>query len=355
LPVRVAGGNAPDLALIAQPGLLKQMVQQRKALKPPAQTLANVERYWSPEWKQYGSVGGTFYAAPLSSSMKSLVWYSPKAFRQAGYEVPKTWDQLTLLSDTIANAGPGKPWCGGLASGTATGWPATDWLEQVVLRSHGGDVYDKWVSGALRFTAPEITDSMRTVGAWMQNPRWANGGFGDVRSIATTRFQEAGLPILKGQCWMLQQSSYYGAHWPAGTTIGPDGDVFAFFMPTINPAVRTPVIGAGEFVTAFADRPEVQAVQTYLSTPEWATSRIAAAPGWLSANRGVSLDSYQNPLDRLAAGYLTDPDATFRFDASDLMPAAVGTGQEWRSMTAWFAEGLPIDQVASDINAAWPS
>lgn len=355
LPVRVAGGNAPDLALIPQPGLLKQMVTQRKAVKPPAQTLANVERYWSPEWKRYGSVDGTFYAAPMSSSMKSLVWYSPQAFRQAGYEVPKTWDELMRLSDTIANAGQGKPWCGGLASGTATGWPATDWLEQVVLRRYGGEVYDKWVNGDIRFTAPEITDSMRTVAGWMQNPRWVNGGFGDVRSIATTTFQEAGRPILAGQCWMLQQSSYYGAQWPVGTTIGPDGDVFGFYLPTIDPAVRDPVVGAGEFVTAFADRPEVQAVQTYLSTPEWAASRVAVAPGWLSANRGVSPSSYQNPLDQLAAKYLTDPNTTFRFDASDLMPAAVGSGQEWRSMTAWFAEGLPIDRVASDINAAWPS
>jgi alpha-glucoside transport system substrate-binding protein len=354
LPVRVAGGNAPDIAVIPQPGLLKQMVNQHKVIKPPAQTIANVDRYWSPVWKQYGSVDGTFYAAPLSSSMKSFVWYSPKAFRQAGYETPRTWDELTRLSDTIANARRGKPWCGGLASGTATGWPATDWLEQVVLRRYGGEVYDKWVNGTIRFTAPEITDSMRTVAAWMQNPNWVNGGFGDVRSIATTTFQAAGQPILTGQCWMLQQSSYYGAQWPEGTTIGPDGDVYAFFLPTINPAVRNPVVAGGEFVTAFADRAEVQAVQTYLSTPEWATSRVAVAPGWVSANRGVPLASYQNPLDQEAAKHLTEPDATVRFDASDLMPAAVGAGQEWRSMTAWFAEGLPIEVVARDVNAAWP-
>jgi alpha-glucoside transport system substrate-binding protein len=330
------------------------MVKTGKVVKPSEQTAANASKYWTKDWVNYGSVDGTFYAAPLGSSMKSLVWYSPKAFEKAGYMTPQTWDELMRLSATIAESGKGKPWCGGLASGAATGWPATDWLEQIVLREHGPEVYDSWVAGDTRFSSPEIMGSMHTLADWMQNPQWVNGGFGDVKSIATTRFQDAGHPILSGKCWMLQQSSFYSAQWPKGTKLGPSGDVNAFYLPTINNDVKTPVIGAGEFVTAFSDRDEVQAVQTYLSTPDWARSRIAVAPGWLSANNGVNPKEYTDPVDQLAAKYLTDPDATFRFDASDLMPAAVGSGQEWKSMTAWFADGLPIPQVAKDIDAAWP-
>lgn len=355
LPVRVTGGNAPDLAIIPQPGLLQKMVQTGKVAKPSAQTAANVDKNWNKTWKTYGSVKGTFYAAPMSANMKSFVWYSPKAFQQAGYQVPKTWDDLMKLSDTIAKAGKGKPWCGGIGSGTATGWPATDWLEEVVLRTGGGDVYDKWVSHDIKFNSPEITDAMKQLANWMQNPAWVNGGFGDVKSIATTTFQDAGKPVLNGQCWMLQQASFYEAQWPKGTKVGPDGDVFAFYLPGINDSVKTPVEGGGEFVTAFSNRPEVQAVQNYLSTPEWATSRIKVAPGWVSANQGVDKSVYTDPIDKLSAQYLTDPDATFRFDASDLMPAAVGAGQEWKSMTAWFAEGQSIDQVTKDIDAAWPN
>ncbi|HEX6499659.1 MAG TPA: ABC transporter substrate-binding protein [Micromonosporaceae bacterium] len=355
LPVRVTGGNAPDLAIIPQPGLLQKMVQTGKVAKPSAQTAANVDKYWNKTWKTYGSVKGTFYAAPMSANMKSFVWYSPKAFQKAGYQVPKTWDDLMKLSDTIAKSGQGKPWCGGIGSGTATGWPATDWLEEVVLRTGGGDVYDKWVSHDLKFSSPEITDAMKQLANWMQNPAWVNGGFGDVKSIATTTFQDAGKPILTGKCWMLQQASFYEAQWPKGTKVAEDGDVFAFYLPGINPSVKTPVEGGGEFVTAFSNRPEVQAVQTYLSTPEWATSRIKVAPGWVSANQGVDKSVYTDPIDKLSAQYLTDPDATFRFDASDLMPAAVGAGQEWKSMTAWFAQGQSIDQVAKDIDAAWPA
>ena len=121
LPVRVAGGNAPDIAVIPQPGLLQKMVKTGKVFKPPQQTVTNEDK-WSKVWKDYGSVNGTFYAAPMSANMKSLVWYSPKAFAAAGYQVPKTWADMMSLSDKIAASGK-KPWCGGIRSGTATGWP----------------------------------------------------------------------------------------------------------------------------------------------------------------------------------------------------------------------------------------
>ncbi|WP_045306418.1 ABC transporter substrate-binding protein [Saccharothrix sp. ST-888] len=353
LQVRVTGGNAPDFAIIPQPGLLAQMVKSGKAVKPPTQTVAN-EGKWSPVWKTYGSVNGTFYAAPMSANMKSLVWYSPKAFKASGYQVPQTWADLMALSDRIAKAGGGKPWCGGIGSGTATGWPATDWLEEAVLGSYGGDVYDQWVGHQVKFGDPKIISALQTVAGWMQNPAWVNGGFGDVKSIATTTFQDAGTPILSNKCWMLQQASFYQAQWPKGTKIGPDGDIFAFHLPAVNPAVANPVEGGGEFLTAFSNRPEVQAVQNYLSSSDWASSRVKVSTGWVSANQGVDKSLYTDPIDKLSAESLTDPTATFRFDASDLMPAAVGAAQEWKSLTKWFAEGQAIPKVAADIDAAWP-
>jgi alpha-glucoside transport system substrate-binding protein len=356
LPVRVQGGNAPDLAIIPQPGLVEQMVKSGKVVKPPAQTVANEDKYWAKIWKTYGSVNGTFYAAPMSANMKSLVWYSPKAFTQAGYQVPTTWDEMMQLSTKIAAANKGKPWCGGIGSGTATGWPATDWLEEIVLGKYGGDVYDQWVSHKIKFSDSQIQDAMQTLQNWMLNPAWVNGGFGNVKTIATTTFQDAGKPVLTGQCWMLQQASFYAAQWAKGTKVAQDGDVFAFKLPAVDSSVSTPVEGGGEFITAFSSKPEVQAVQNYLSTPEWATSRIkSSTSGWVSANQGVDKSVYTDPIDQLSAKYLTDPSATFRFDASDLMPAAVGAGQEWKSMTAWFAQGQSIQQVAKDIDAAWPS
>jgi alpha-glucoside transport system substrate-binding protein len=355
LTVQVAGGNPPDIAFIPQPGLLQKMVKSGKVVKPPQAVVDNVDKYWNKAWKAYGTVNGTFYAAPMSANMKSMVWYSPKAFKTAGYTVPTTWADLMTLSDKIAASGTMKPWCGGIGSGTATGWPATDWLEEIVLGNQGGDVYDKWVNHDVKFSSPEITQAMTTLASWMKNPKYVNAGFGDVKSIATTTFQDAGKPILTGKCAMLQQASFYGAQWPKGTKIGADGDVMAFYLPGSNPSIQTPVEGGGEFATAFASRPEVQAVQSYLSTPDWHSSRVKVATGWVSANSGVDKALYTDPVDQLSAKYLTDPNATFRFDASDLMPAAVGAGSEWKEMTAWFSSDKPTADVLKAIDATWPA
>ena len=357
LPVKVNGGNAPDLAIVPQPGLLQQMVATGAVKKPPEQTVKN-EDNWPAVWKSYGSVNGTFYAAPMSANMKSLVWYSPSYFKQHNYQVPTTWQDMMSLSAKMVTDAKGangfKPWCGGIASGTASGWPATDWLEEVVLGKYGGDVYDKWVAGEIKFSDQQIIDAMNTVKSWLQNPSWVNGGYGNVKTIATTTFQNAGLPILKDKCGMLQQASFYGAQLPKGTKVGPDGDIMAFKLPGVSSSVSTPVEGGGEFVTAFSDKPAVQAVQNYLSSPEWASSRVKVATGWVSANTKVDKSLYTDPIDQLSAKYLTDKSATFRFDASDLMPAAVGAGAEWKEMVAWFGQGKSTTAVAQAIDAAWP-
>ena len=356
LPVKVNGGNAPDLAIIPQPGLLQQMVATGAVKKPPAQTVAN-ENNWTSVWKSYGSVNGTFYAAPMSANMKSMVWYSPKFFAAHGYTVPTTWAGLMALSAKMATdmaASGGKPWCGGISSGTASGWPATDWLEEVVLGTFGGQTYDDWISHKVTFSSTQITQAMNTIAGWMHNPAWVNGGVGGVQTIASTTFQNAGLPILKDKCGMLQQASFYEAQWPKGTTVSPTGDVYAFYLPGVNPSIPTPVEGGGEFVAAFSSDKATQYVQDYVSSPEWADSRIQVAPGWVSANTKVNKSLYTDPIDQLSAKYLADPNATFRFDASDAMPAAVGSGEEWKAMVDWFGSNKSISDVTKEIDAAWP-
>jgi alpha-glucoside transport system substrate-binding protein len=357
LPTKVSGGNAPNLAIIPQPGLLSQMVLTGSVKKPPAGTVAN-ENNWNAAWKSYGTVAGQFYAAPMSANMKSLVWYSPKFFAAHHYTVPTTWSALMALSAKMATdmGSTGKPWCGGISSGTASGWPATDWLEEAVLGTYGGQVYDDWISHKVKFEDPKIETAMHTVASYMQNPAWVNGGYGGVQTIATTTFQNAGVPILHNKCGMLQQASFYEAQWPKGTKVGPDptDDVMAFYLPAVDSSISKPVEGGGEFVTAFSSAPAVQAVQNYVSSPEWAEARIKVAPGWVSANQKVDQALYTDPIDKLSAQYLADPSATFRFDASDAMPAAVGSGEEWKAMVAWFGGGKSIAAVAKEIDGAWP-
>ncbi len=358
LPVEVEGGSPPDLAVIPQPGLLAEMVNTGAVKKPPAQTVAN-ENNWPSIWKTLATVNGTFWAAPESANMKTLVWYSPQQFAANGWTVPTTWQQLMTLSAQIASSGKMKPWCGGISSGTATGWPSADWLSQIVLSDFGPTVYSNWVAGKVKFSSPQIQAAMTIVKNWMQNPAWVNGGFGGVSSIATTTFQDAGLPILKGQCAMLQQASFYEAQLPTGTTVGsaPTDQAYAFYLPPVNPSLGsnyTPIMGGGEFTTAFSSAPSVQMVQNYLSSPEWADSRIKVAPGWVSANTKVDKSLYTDPIDQLSAKYLSDPNSTFEFSADDSMPAAV-ENEFWKAMTAWFSGSESQSAAAAQVDAAWSS
>ncbi len=356
LPVRVAGGNAPDIAYIPQPGLLQTVVKTGKVVEVSAPASANVDKYFGKDWRGYGTVNGKLYATPLGANVKSLVWYSPKSFADGGYQVPQTWDELMTLTDKIANDKPdAKPWCAGIASDAATGWPATDWLEDLMLRTAGPDVYDQWVSHKIPFNDPQVATALAKVGAILKNPKYVNGGYGDVSSIATTTFQDGGLTILDGSCYMHRQASFYAANWPKGTKVAPDGDVFAFYLPTIDPAKGKPVEGGGEFVAAFRTAPEVQAFQTFLSSPEWANEKAKATPGggWVSANKGLDVKNLTSPIDQLAAKTLQDPAAIFRFDGSDAMPGAVGAGSFWKGMTDWITGKSDADTL-NYIEKSWP-
>ena len=356
LPVRVKGGNAPDIAYLPQPGLLATMVATGQVKPAPAEVTANVDKNM-PDWKNYGTVDGTFYAAPLGANVKSFVWYSPQMFKDKGYEIPKTWDELMALTAKIAadNAGSDvKPWCAGIESGDATGWPATDWMEDVILRFAGTETYDKWVKHEIPFNDPAIADAMAKVGAILKDPKYVNGGYGDVKTIASTSFQDGGQPILDGQCYMHRQASFYAANWPEGTKVAPDGDVWAFYLPSKDETTK-PVLGGGEFVAAFADRPEVKAFQTYLSSVEWANERAktCGSGGCVTANKNADPNLLTNPVDKLSATILTDKAATFRFDGSDIMPGAVGAGTFWKGMTNWIT-GQSDKEVLDYIEQSWP-
>jgi alpha-glucoside transport system substrate-binding protein len=359
LPTRVQAGNPPDIAILPQPGLLQTLVRDYDAVLPaPEQVEANVDEGWAPEWKEYGTVDGEFYAAPLGSNMKSFVWYSPSMFEEAGYEIPETWDELTELTATIAegNEGATRPWCAGMESGDASGWPGTDFIEDVVLRSAGPEVYDQWYTHEIPFNDPQIVEAWDAAGDILKNPDYVNGGLGGVDSIATAPWTDAGFQILSGNCWMHRAANFYATQWPEGTEVAPDGDVYAFYLPPMN-ADERPILVAGEFIGAFDDRPEVVAFQTYLSSSDWANAKAVATPagGWVSANNGLDPELLASEVDKLTAEILADPESVTRFDASDLMPSAVGTDSFWNGIIEWFASDQSSEDVTTAIENSWPS
>ncbi|WP_062527231.1 ABC transporter substrate-binding protein [Demequina rhizosphaerae] len=355
--VRVEAGDPPNLAIIPQPGLLQRLVEAGAVMEAPEAVAANVDEFWSESWKEYGTFDDTFYAAPLMASVKGWVWYSPTDFADNGYEVPATWDEMMALTDEMAARSADnpqyRPWCIGFESGDATGWPGTDWIEDIVLRQSGAEVYDQWVAGEVQFSSDEIKEAFDTFGEIALNSDYVNGGFGGPESIISTSFNDGGLPILDGNCSMHHQASFYEAQWPEGTTVAEDGDVWAFLTPPMAEGDPAGVTGGGEFVAAFDSDPATVALQTFMSSDTWANERVSLG-GVISANTGLDPANASSPIGQAAIEILQDPETVFKFDASDLMPAAVGAASFWTGITDWVNGTRSTDDVTSFIDSTWP-
>lgn len=354
--VRAQGGNAPDIAIFPQPGLMGDLAS-RDYIQPASDGVkANVEKYWSKDWAGYATKDGTLYGAPLMASVKGFIWYSPAKFAEWGVEVPTTWDELLAVTKTIQEKTGKAPWCAGFGSDAATGWPGTDWVEDLVLRQAGPDTYDKWVSHEVPFSDPAIKKAFDSLGEILLNPDYVNAGFGDVKSINTTPFGDVARAMGDGSCALTHQASFFDGFLtdPANgnATVGPDADIWAFITPSAE-AGGSAVTGGGEIVAAFSNDADTNKVLEYLSSPEWANSRVKLG-GVISANNGLDPASASSPILQEAIKVLQDPKTTFRFDASDLMPGVVGAGSFWTGMVDWI-NGKSTDEVLKNIDASWPS
>ncbi|HEY5664329.1 MAG TPA: ABC transporter substrate-binding protein [Ilumatobacter sp.] len=356
---QVEGGNPPDISIFPQPGKLADFARAGYVVALNDEAAAAAAANWSEAWTVFGNVDGVQYGVPVKSDLKSLVWYQPARFAAAGYAVPTTFAEFTALIDQMVADGGPKPLCVGIESGQATGWSYTDWVEDMVLRQHGADVYDQWVSHEIPFNDPRIVESMQTVlDLWNEDTVFASSG-----TIAATAFQDNGQPLVDGDCFMHRQASFYSAFIPEGTAFadGSEGAVDVFYFPDING--DKPVLGAGTLAAAFNARPEVHALLAYMATPDYAMARQkaqqalkgggAALSGFLSAVKGQDPSVYQ-PLEQSMLNVL-ETAAIVRFDASDLMPADVGAGTFWTEGTSAVNGDITAQEAADTIEASWPT
>lgn len=357
ISIRAQGGNAPDLAIFPQPGLLADLASRDFIQPAPSGVAANAKKYWSKDWAAYATTDKTLFGAPLMASVKGFVWYSPKQFASWGVEVPKTWDDLLAVTKTIQEKTGKAPWCAGFGSDAATGWPGTDWVEDLVLRQAGPEVYDNWVSHKVPFTDPAIVKALDSVGSILKDPKYVNAGFGDVKSINATPFGDVARVVGDGTCAMTHQASFFDGFLidpkNGNATVGPDADVWAFMTPPVEAGGAQAVTGGGEIVGAFSNDADTVKVQEYLSSPEWANSRVKLG-GVISANNGLDPANASSPILQQSIKILQDPKTTFRFDASDLMPGVVGSGSFWTGMVDWI-NGKSSADVLKTIDASWPA
>jgi alpha-glucoside transport system substrate-binding protein len=348
ISVRVEAGDAPDIVDFPQPGLFARFVRSGDVV--PVDFISDewLSQQYNAGWREFNTVDGVEAGVMHRYSGKSLVWYPKVAWDAAGYEVPETWDELVALTQQIADDGD-TAWCIGIESGAATGWVATDWTEDMMLRTTSLENYDAWVAGTLPFDSPEVRNAIET---WSEV--WFNDSFvsGGRSSIVTTFFGDApgGMFNDPPNCWLHRQANFITSFFPEGVEYGVDYDFF--YLPPVDDAYGKPFLVAGDLVAMFNDRPEVRALMEYFTTPQSASGWLEGG-GAISAHQTATQDMYGSDLDynisQLVAGA-----TSFRFDGSDLMPGEVGAGSFWEHISSYVAGSEDLDTALPAIDASWP-
>ncbi|GHE94330.1 alpha-glucoside ABC transporter substrate-binding protein [Aliiroseovarius zhejiangensis] len=349
-------GSPPNIAIFPQPGLAADLASKGLLAPLPAETADWIRDNYAAgqSWVDLGTYAGADGAEALYGffykvDVKSLVWYVPENFEDAGYDVPQTMEELKALTDQIVADGE-TPWCIGLGSGGATGWPATDWVEDMMLRINTPEDYDAWTTNELPFDDPKVIAAIEEFGAFARNDDYVSGGAG---AVATTDFRDSpqGLFASPPQCYMHRQASFIPTFFPEGTEVGVDADFF-YFPAYAEKDLGKPVLGAGTVWAITNDSKGAQAFMEFLKSPI-AHEVWMAQKGFLTPHTGVNTEVYTDPTVAKMNGILLNAD-TFRFDGSDLMPGAIGAGVFWTGMVD-YAGGKDAAEVAASIQSTWES
>jgi alpha-glucoside transport system substrate-binding protein len=365
LKTRVEGGSPPDMSQIAQPTAVLAYAAENK-LKDIATfmdtTKLNAE---FPSTIGLTTQGSHIWSIPTKADSKSMIWYPVKAFAAKGYAVPKTWDELVALSDKIVAAGS-HPFCVSAGGpGTATGWELTDWVEEVVLKTQPLSVYNDWISHKITFEDPRIKAAFDKVGSLLFKTGYVDGGGAQIVNNDLKTVMD---PMFNGDtatpgCWMQKIPTWYGPDFfpdrrtnggPSKYVIGDSGDIGIFPFPTID-ATNRAAEGSADSFMVFADRPEVRAFAEFLATPEGLEGWIKSV-GVNSPNVKVPAEWYAGNYKLKVANDILNNATGIGFDASDLMPPAVGQGTFWTQVSDWATNnGTNTDNVLKAIDDSWPT
>jgi len=354
IKTKIQAGDTPDIALLPQPGVVASVVELGAAF-PLDDVLdtAALESTMVPGALDAGTVDDQLYGLLTSMNVKSLIFYPKKAFEKAGYAAPESLDDLTALADQIKSDG-GTPWCLTMESGAATGWVATDWIEDLVMRYGGVDEYNDWVAGDLPFDS----DVVKEAAGYLEDVALTEGNvLGGNKAITATPFDQAAKPMFDAKgpsCWLLKQGSFFvGPEFlPEEVMANPDEELGVMAFPPAEAGGDNPVMGGGDLAVLLSESEDAKAAMNMLAEADIG-NEAAPAGSFISPHTDFDTSLYANETTRTIAQVAYDSTA-FLFDGSDSMPPEVGAGSFWKEMTAWLNGDEDLDTALTNIEASWP-
>jgi len=351
LTTRIAAGNPPDVAILPNPGQMVELAKDSKLVALNSlMDMNKIRQEYAQGWIDLGTVNGKLYGIFMKAASKGTVWYNPKVFAANGWKVPATWSEMIALSDRIVSEGktPQYPWSVAIESGEASGWPATDWIGEILLHESGGEVYDQWVSHEIPWTDSRIKSAWEKFGQIVLTPGYVPGGA--TAALATGFIDGSYLPFEEPP----KAAMYYLGAFTQGFIAEQfpklvAGEDYAFFpFPAIDSRYAGAVTGGADIVVVFKDTPTTRSFVSYLASAE-AQQIWVERGGFTSVNKLVSLNAYPDVLARQAAEQLTKA-TIFRFDADDSMPSAVQKAF-WEGTLTYLQNPDKLDSVLGNIEA----
>lgn len=350
IQVETQAGTPPDIAALPQPGTMKRFADAGYLKPLPSDVVSAIDANYAPVWKDLGSHKGQVYGIFHRVNAKSFVWYNKKEWAKRGYTIPKTWDELKKLEDKMVSDGIA-PWSVGFESAAATGWVGTDWLEDMMLRTAGPDVYDKWVNHEIAFNDPAVVKALNYCGEVFLNKKYVLGG---PNNIIAQNYGDSVKPLFTNPptAMMNRQGNFITGFMQDEIQANLEENVGVFALPSVDAKWGTPVLGGGDQFVAFTDKAGVKEFLTFLTTWE-ACAPWARIGGALFPHKTQNFDDYGNSLERDIAKILVNA-SVFRFDASDLMPTEVGSGSFWTGMVNYVSGAENAEQCLKTIEETWP-
>ena len=351
--IDIKAGSPSNISVFPQPGLAANMaaIGGLVPLGDKANNFVKTNFAAGSSWADLGTYANKagkkeFFGLFYNVNVKSLVWYIPENFKEKGYKVPKSMEELQDLTKKMAADGGAKPWCIGLGSDAATGWPATDWVEDFMLRTQTPAVYDGWVDNSIKFNDKRVVEAIEAYGAFAKNDAYVDGG---AKAVATVSFKDSpkGMFGSPPKCYMHRQASFIPAFFPEGKAEEAD---FFYFPSYAGKKLGNPVLGGGTIMTITKDSKGARAFMEYLQHPQ-AHETWMAEGGFLTPHKGADINKYKNKALKKQGEILLGA-TTFRFDGSDLMPGAIGAGSFWKGMVN-YSGGQSAQQVADEIQKSW--
>jgi len=356
IQTRVQGGDLPNIAIFPQPGIIKGFVAKGKVVDlGTVVDVAKVKASMVPGFLDAAAVDGKVYGIPVSANVKSLYWYDKANFAAAGLTVPKTQADLDALMDKVKASGK-TPLCYGMESGGATGWPATDWIEDYVLQTGGTAVYDDWVAGKVKFSDAAVAPAFDIYEKLLLSDANVLGG---AKGAAANAFGTALNPMFATAnpgCFIGKQGNFItGADFfgKAGVTAANiDTKVGVFQTPSVKG--ESPVLGGGDLLAVMKNDANTAKIAKYLTEDATFGSAWAKTGTMLSPHKSFDASNYPNQTLKDIAKILASA-TVFRFDGSDSMPAKVGAGSFWNDMVKWQSGQQDRATTLKNIDASWPA